>query len=244
MVLASLGGSSESASPSGSSLKISRIRWQQQYRIIPSKFPPINFFEGLVDPKLMDAAFAIEAISNDRLRAEAGDIGLVKEEDRVSGPGSSVVMAAFTHIGRPTRFSDGSYGVYYAARALQTAVRETVFHRERFLRYTREPEGDLDMRVYIGRVEKPLVDIRQPKYQHLHEPDLARYPVPQAFAAELRAAGHWGIVYNSVRHAGGESIAALRPPAVSIPVQGPQLLYRWDGEQICAVFQRDEKLFG
>lgn len=225
-------------------LRVSHVRWKKQYRIIPSKFPPINFFEGLVDPNLMAAAFEVEAMTNSRLRAEVGDISLVKAEDRVSGPGSSVVMAAFTHIGRPTRFSDGQFGVYYAAQALETAVKETIFHRQRFMRYTHEHPGDLDMRVYVGRIQKPLVDIRMAEYKYLHEPDLGQYPVSQAFGAEIRAASHWGIVYNSVRHPGGFNIAALRPPAVSVPVQGPQLIYRWDGEQICAVFQRDEKLFG
>ena len=225
-------------------LKVSRVRWQKQYRIIPSKFPPINFFEGLVDSKLMDAAFAVESMTNNRLRLEVGDISLVKTEDRLSGPGSSIIMAAFTHIGRSTRFSDGHYGIYYASHSLETAVKETVFHRQRFMRYTHEQAGDLDMRVYIGSIQKPLVDVRASKYQYLHEPDLGLYPVAQAFGAEIRAAQHWGIIYNSVRHPGGQNIAALRPPAVSVPVQGPQLLYRWDGEQICAVFQRDEKLFG
>lgn len=222
---------------------VARIRWQRQYRIIPSRFPPINFFENLVDPALMDAAFEVEAMTNDRLREQTGDIGLVRPEDRVSGPGSSVVMAAFTHVGRSTRFSDGQYGVYYAAHSLETAVRETVFHRERFMRYTRETPADLDMRVFIGQVKKPMVDIRAPAYRHFHDPDVSHYPVSQAFGAEVRAAGHWGLVYNSVRHEGGECIAAFRPPAVGIPRQGPHLLYRWDGERIRAVYQKDDKLF-
>jgi hypothetical protein len=222
---------------------LSRVRWQSQYRVIPSEFPPINFFEDLVDPALMDAAFEVEAMTNDRLREETGEIGLVRPEDRVSGPGSSVVMAAFTHIGRPTRFSDGRFGVYYAARTLETAVRETVFHRERFMRYTAEPPADLDMRAYVGRVRKSLVDIRGPDYAHLHDPDVSHYPVSQAFGAEVRAAGQWGIVYNSVRHPGGHCIAALRPPAVSIPRQGPQLLYRWDGERIRAVYEKNDRIF-
>jgi hypothetical protein len=34
-------------------------------------------------------AYQIEAMTNDRLREEVGDISLVPPEDRVSGPGSS-----------------------------------------------------------------------------------------------------------------------------------------------------------
>ena len=81
------------------------------YRIIPSQFPPINIFEKIVDPEQLEAAWYLESLTNDRLREQAGDLNLVPDEDRVSGRGSSIVMAAFTHIGRESRFSDGSFGV-------------------------------------------------------------------------------------------------------------------------------------
>ncbi len=35
---------------------------------------------------------------------------------------------------RPTRFSDGSYGVYYAGHTFETALREVAFHMGRFMR--------------------------------------------------------------------------------------------------------------
>src|SRR5881396_3668865 len=92
------------------------------YRIIPSQFPPLNIFERVVDPKQLDAAWYLESLTNDRLRDQAGELNLVPAEDRVAGRGSSIVMAAFTHIGRESRFSDGSFGVYYAAKTLKTAV--------------------------------------------------------------------------------------------------------------------------
>jgi hypothetical protein len=59
----------------------------------------------------------------------------------------------------------------------------------------------------------------------------------------MRRAGHWGLVYNSVRDPGGLCLAAFRPPAVGIPVQGPQLLYRWDGDKIVAVYEKNDKIF-
>ncbi len=37
-----------------------------------------------------------------------------------------MVMAPFTHLNpKGSRFSDGSYGVYYAAKRLSTAIAET-----------------------------------------------------------------------------------------------------------------------
>ena len=122
---------------------VSELDWEHQYRIVSSEFPPINFFETLVEPGLMEELFYLEGLTNDRLRDAVGAIALVDPEDRVSGPGSSPVMAAFTHIGVESRFSDGSFGVYYAAKSLRTAIEETKFHRARFLAYTREDAGEI-----------------------------------------------------------------------------------------------------
>lgn len=225
---------SEDSNPQGA--PCSELDWEQQYRIVPSEFPPINFFETLVEPELMDELFYIEGLTNDRLRDEAGNIALVDPEDRVSGPGSSPLMAAFTHIGAESRFSDGSYGVYYAAKSLETAIAETKFHRARFLAYTQENAGEIDMRVYVGEISKPLHDIRVPAYDALHEPNDWR--PSQAFGFAMRGARSWGIVYRSVRDPNGECIAALRPPAVSIPRQGPHLSYVWDGTRIIHVYKK------
>lgn len=217
------------------------LRGAKVYRVIPSRFPPINVFERVVDPAQLETAWYLESLTNDRLRDVAGDIALVAPKDRVSGRGSSVVMAAFTHIGHPSRFSDGSFGVYYAARALETAVRETAYHRGKFLAATREAPGEIDMRAYVGRMRKPLSDLRPPRFKSLHDPD--DYSTSQRYAVERRARGDWGLLYHSVRHPGGVCIAALRPPAVSIPMQGSALAYIWDGKRIAKVYEKTAVLF-
>jgi hypothetical protein len=215
-----------------------QLDWPHQYRIIPSEYPPINFFESLVDAELMEQLYYLESLTNDRLRDEAGDIALVAREDRVGGPGSSPVMAAFTHISNhtPSRFSDGSYGAYYAARTLSTAIEETKYHRARFLAYTGEEPGEIDMRVYIGEVVKPLHDVRGSDYDDLHQPD--DWVPSQVFGRRLRDIDSWGIVYRSVRDKGGQCIAALRPPAISIPRHAAHLSYVWDGSSITKVYEK------
>jgi len=218
-----------------------RLRWQKSYRVVSSKHPPLNVFENIVGARQMEMAWYIESLTNDRLRDERGEAPLVPQEERISGPGASIVMAAFTHIGRPSRFSDGSYGVYYAARTLETAVRETAFHRAKFLASTQEPPGEIDMRAYVGRPLKPFIDVRGAKYSALHDPD--DYAAAQAFAKPLHDAGEWGLAYRSVRHEGGECIAAFKPQAVSIPIAGAALAYVWDGERISKVYEKSEVLF-
>ena len=206
---------------------------QQQFRIIPSVYPSINFFEDLVDPAEMETLWQIESLTNERLRQEAGDIFLVAAEDRVSGPGSSVVMAAFTHLSKATRFSDGQYGIYYAGFSRETTIRETVYHRESFLNATDEDAAEITMRLYQGEIVKPLHDIRDKAFTDLHDPD--SYSESQLFAKKLRDKHSWGLIYNSVRHDGGTCIAAFRPPAISIPKQISHLKYIWNGKRITEV---------
>ncbi len=214
------------------------LDWEHQYRIIPSEFPPINFFENLVDPELMDELYYVESLTNDRLRDEVGDIALVSKEDRISGSGTSPIMAAFTHISPncPSRFSDGSYGIYYAAKTLDTAIEETKYHRAIFLSYTNEEPGEIDMRVYIGEINKPMHAIQNNEYKSLHNPD--DWAPSQVFGKSLRELQSWGIVYNSVRDSGGECIAAFRPPSVTTPRQGSHLSYVWDGNKISNIYEK------
>ncbi|MEA9975929.1 RES family NAD+ phosphorylase [Pseudomonas sp. 10B1] len=203
--------------------------WDNAYRIISSSFPPITLFEDILDPSELQVAYALESLTNDRLAEQAGVISRVSPEDCVSGPGSTPVMAAFTHIGRVSRFTDGTFGIYYAANSQTAAIAETSFHQERFLAATQEPDVELTMRTYVNKVVKPMHDIRA-DFGHLHDPDPAHYGIAQAFAKKLREAKSWGILYNSVRATGHECIAAFRPTAVSIPVQGKHIRYVWDAK--------------
>ncbi|MFT4924048.1 MAG: hypothetical protein ACI8WB_000126 [Phenylobacterium sp.] len=204
-------------------------QWPSLHRLIPSHFPPIDLFETVANPEELALVFAIEALTNDRLKEQVGDLYRVPAHERVSGPDSTPVMAAFTHIAFSSRFTDGSYGIYYGANSQQTAVAETVFHREFFLSQTNEPDTQLTMREYINQVALPLHDIRADHYQHLHQPD--SYHQPQAFAQQLRAQGSNGLLYPSVRRTGGECIAAFKPKAVTLPVQGQHFRYIWCARQ-------------
>ena len=81
--------------------------------------------------------------------------------DRVSGPNASIVMAPFTHLSpQGTRFTDGHFGAYYAAESIDTAIAETRFHRENFLRATSQPAIELEMRCYLADVACDLHDLR------------------------------------------------------------------------------------
>lgn len=211
--------------------------WEQYHRLVPSRYPPVNVFENLVDSAELDAVFAVESLTNDRLRDEVGDITLVDPHDRVVGPGATAVMAPFTHPGNPTRFSTGTYGVLYAASSIEAAIAETKFHRTRFLQATGTSSIEITMREYVGTPEKPLADIRGAAFGHLHDPDPDKYAHSQAYGAARRDDGCWGLLFRSVRHQSSECLAAFKPAAVGLPVQARHYRYLWDGSEIVHVLQ-------
>lgn len=198
-----------------------------------SHFPPIDLYDDVADPHDWEALTAAQARTNPRVLEDAGDLSLVPPHRRLSGPGASWVMAAFTHISpdRTSRFSDGGHGVYYAGDSLETALREHTFSMGRFYADAAMAAGWIsEVRQLIGSIDAELVDIRGPGFADLLDPDSYRHS--QAFANRQRAADANGIVYPSVRHPGGACIAAFFPDVVTPPVQGDHFRYYWDGATV------------
>ena len=220
-------------------ISISQVRWKPCYRIVASRFPPISLFEDVADPADLEAVYLIEAMTNDRLREEVGDLTLVPPEDRISGPGTSAIMAAFTHLNTDgSRFSDGSFGAFYAARTIETAVAETSYHRARFMTFTKEPAQELDMRVYAVDLDASLHDIRALRETRPEFYALDSYGASQGLALELRQIGSNGILYESVRYAGGECAAVFRPRLLAKCRQERHLCYVWNGREIATVYEK------
>ena len=218
-------------------LAVSEVRWQPCFRIISSRFPPIHLFERVSSPEDWEALYWLESLTNPRLRDEVGEIELVPREDRVFGPGTSVIMAAFTHLNpEGSRFADDTFGAFYAAASLDTSIAETRYHREVFLRATREGPLELDMRTYLCDVSASFHDIRGLRDRMPDIYDLVSYVASQKLARSLKKAGSNGVVYDSVRHAGGECLAVYRPRLVQNCRQGTHLRYVWDGERISRVY--------
>jgi RES domain-containing protein len=213
--------------------------WRPCHRLIPSRFPTVGLYDAIADPADLDAVFAIEALTNPRLRDELGHLQLVPPDERVSGAGSTMVMAAFTHLNPDgSRFSDGSYGVYYAAQSLETAIAEVSHHRALFLARTSEPAMDVDMRAIAANLDAELHDLRTlgKRGAPLLDPD--DYAAPQALAQRLRAAGSWGVLFPSVRHAGGFCVGVFRPKALRNARSAAHIALHWDGARITHWYEK------
>ena len=135
-------------------------------------------------------------------------------------------MAPFTHFSRdrPTRFSNGNYGIYYAGDRFEVALKETVHHHERFMRATEEPESYEDFREYVGAVDHRFHDLRgKVNFADCLDPD--DYSASQNLGSGLRNEGSDGIVYPSVRYPEGNALAAFW-----------HLQYHWNGERVDRYF--------
>ncbi len=217
-----------------------RIRWGGARRIISTRHPPIDLFEDIADPADWDLIIAEEMKSNPRIAATVGRLDLVPINRRPSGPGASYLLAPFTHVSpeRPGRFHDGTFGALYVARKFETAIAEVTHHAAIFLRATREAPGWISQsRELVFSIDRTFHDIRG---SGAHEDAMApdSYAVSQTLGIQLRADNSEGIVYASVRHPGGECLAAFWPDTVGAPTPGRALAFHFDGARIDLV--RDE----
>lgn len=217
---------------------LKRFEKEKIWRIIPSRFPPIDLFERVADQSEWEVLHELESMTNARLRDEKKILSLVPDEDRVYGAGAGYVMAAFAYLNpEGSRFSDGSYGVYYAGESLDCAIAETTYHHGRFLSYTNTPATEVQMRVLVAELNGELHDIHsnKKKYSELYHSEI--YSTSQAFAYNLKHSGSNGIYYASVRHKESSCYAIFRPKLISHCRQERHLRYVWNGKNIKDVLE-------
>ncbi len=215
------------------------VHWRPCYRLIPSRYPTVGLYDAIADPGELEVVFAIEGYANPRIRDEIGQLPLVPPAERISGPGTTPIMAAFTHLNpEGSRFSDGSYGVYYAADTRETAIAEVSHHRALFLARTREDAIDVDLRLIAADLEAPLHDLRPLRESDPAVYDPVHYGASQVLGRALRAQDSWGVLYHSVRHAGGLCVGVFRPRALKSARQSAHIALHWDGQRITHWYEK------
>ena len=209
------------------------------YRVILSRYPQISLFERVSSPQDWEVLYAVESLTNPRLRDEVGDIRLVPPEDRVYGDGASWIMAAFTHPpvdARGGRFNR-DFGLYYCTADEAVAIAESSFHRARFLRESRIEKTTMEMRVIRAQLgPTTLHDVRHLVGDALYDPE--EYAVGQQLGYALRDAKSSGVHYQSVR-AEGECYGVMRPKALSDAIHWRYLRYHYDRGAIVEVESLD-----
>lgn len=134
-----------------------------------------------------------------------------------------------------SRFSDGSYGVWYGCASAQTTVYETVYHWYHGLLADAGFQNErvvAERKLYSVACDAALLDFRARTAEHpqlLHRSD---YRYAQAVGARIHREGHPGLIVPSVRHDGGENYVVFNPVVLSRPRLHSQLSYRLDGDRV------------
>lgn len=210
---------------------LTHLRRTDTHRLVPSRHPATGILDTIAAPADLAQVIELMGWTDDRISAELGVIHTIPQADWVTGrPHATVIMAAFCHP-RPggARFTDGERGAWYAGFTLATALAETIHHRTRELSEIGVFETRVEMRQYLADFDATFHDVRGDNagFAALHDP--ASYAAAQGLGTRLRSDGSNGILYRSVRHAGGECIACYRPPLVGNLRAGGRFEYRWEG---------------
>jgi RES domain len=213
------------------------VCWATTHRIVCNRHPAISLFEDIADPADWNAILSALAKTDPAAARDVGNLGLVPPARRVAGPGASWAMAPFTHVShdRPSRFSDGAYGLYYAGDRLAVAIYETIHGHEQFMRRTAEPPGwTSDFLHLTGALDARLHDVDAlPSRADVLDP--ANRDHGRALGRALRTAGSDGVVYASVRFPEGTCVGLFWPDVAGIPAEGDAYAYEWDGARVTRI---------
>jgi RES domain-containing protein len=224
----------DSEDRSAEALPLVREAFPDTVRLVPSA--------RLRDPAMLPLAdnddelallAEIEGATSGRLIAEERGLGALTAAELVHGvPHAKFINASFAYAKprEPMRFNPADRGAWYAALAVETCIREVGHHLTKAL----ADVGDFNAVVEYGEMHASMsgvfVDLRaHPNHDCLNPDPQIGYPAGNTVAAAARGAGHNGIIYPSVRHAGGTCLAALWPNVVQSVAQGAMYRLIWSG---------------
>jgi hypothetical protein len=204
------------------------IKQDDTHRLIPSRY--IDKGETILarlteDPEDLNKLFELEGATNERLLGEAGLLPGITVRELVFGLSySHIVNAAFTHTSPlGNRFNGPERGAWYAGFSRKTSELEVAYHRSQELREVRWAGREVFTYVdFLADFRGEFHDLRSatPFADCL---DPSSYKASQRLASELLQAGSAGVVYPSVRHAGGVCIGCFRPALVNNVRKGSRL---------------------
>lgn len=121
-----------------------------------------------------------------------------------------------------SRYSSGTFGVWYGAESVETSVRETVYHfRRNTLGAAIAAQSEIpivqERRVHLVRCSAMLVDLRtltkqEPRLVHPED-----YTACQSLGAELKGAGMPGVLTLSARHDAAQIVGVFTPEVLTDP---------------------------
>lgn len=211
--------------------RTSLIRRNETHRLVASKHGESVLNRIADSSRHLDDIFKLDIATNERTLVEGGIPSGIDVHELVFGvPYSQIVNAAFTHphpLG--SRFNGPDRGAWYCGFEIETAIAEVTFHKTLDLLEVGILEDDVTVDDYTADFSAEFHDLRGNKRfaQYL---DPQSYVASQELAESLLAAGSLGVVYPSVRKAGGTCVACFRPAVVTNVAKGAAYRFQWTGD--------------
>jgi RES domain-containing protein len=213
--------------------QLSNLRQFDTCRLIPSRFADVedSVLAPLADSNdVLRDLFELDNATNERLRGEYGGLPGIGVDELVFGvPNFRIINAAYTYP-RPegSRFNDGERGAWYCAFELETALAEITFHKTVEYAEIDRFDDSVTYQCLLADFTSTFHDLRGVEaFDKALDP--ASYIASQQLAAELLEAGSMGIIYPSVRRAGGTNLACFRPALVGNVRKGEAYRLTWAG---------------
>ena len=220
------------------------VSYPETHRLVSIEFsnPTVTLSELELDEGLDADLAVLYRVTDERAKSEQGTgLAISAGELLIGVPEAAIVNAAFCFPSATgSRFNDKRRGAWYASVEPETAIAEVAYHRHRFLRE----------RSNRRTIEFPYQEFLADFYgQYVsltpHEETVYLQPAPipdcyapgQAFARMILELGRNGIVYRSVRHAGGTCIVCFRPALVFHPRRGSRLRLTVHGDSPALLFE-------
>ncbi|MES2150520.1 MAG: RES family NAD+ phosphorylase [Pseudomonadota bacterium] len=212
---------------------LAALRQFDTCRLIPSRFADVE--DSVLAPLSEDEAmladlFELDNATNERLRGEYGGLPGIGVDELVFGvPNFRIINAAYTYP-RPegSRFNDGERGAWYCAFEPATALAEIIFHKTVEYQEIGRFDDSVSYQTLLADFSATFHDLRG-ALLFARCLDARSYVDSQLLAARLLEDGSMGVIYPSVRLAGGTNLACFRPALVGNVRKGAAYRLTWEG---------------
>ena len=146
----------------------------------------------------------------------------------------NVIEYPFKHWMR-SRYSDGSFGVWYGADSLETSIYESAHHWYAGILSDagfNQPGAYVERRAYWVRCDAALINLKQKVLSHPQLMDPNDYSYTQSVGARLHHEGHPGLMTRSSRNLSGDTFAILKAQVLTTPRHAAYYSYEITEESI------------
>jgi hypothetical protein len=214
------------------------VHWSgNAYRLIPSRFPPVKVYEGLVAADREDELVAVENLTNPRLRS----LERLQKAPNSTGNADPKLqnwnLAPFAY-GNPdgSTFFDEERPCLEMSLEEQTALAVSVAKRQSFMEATDEAPIGLDMRMFCTPVSGVFWDLRDAVFSLAGLDQEGRYGLGAKLPKDAQ-----GILYRPAERPTGTCLTVVTGDVLQRSQQTVHYRYVWDGQRISQLYAFDNE---